>query len=60
MKLHFHNWNKWSDPINTYNTGHKQQWTVCSVCNKAKFRTLWWDDQSGLNAILEAIRKAQE
>jgi hypothetical protein len=60
MKFHFHDWNKWSDPIPTFDSGRKQQWKTCKVCNKAKFRTLWWDSQSSVSNILEALRKAQE
>ena len=50
-----HTWMPWSDPIATYNSGYKQQWTVCSKCNEAKFRTMKWDEQSKLTDIHGAI-----
>ena len=56
MKLHFHKYSKWSDPINTYDSGHKQQRRVCEVCNKAQFRAMRWDKQSALVIILESIK----
>ena len=55
MKFCFHKWSKWSDPVATYNTGHKQQWRVCEHCNKAQHTTLRWDHQTSLTAILAAI-----
>ena len=60
MKFHFHDWNKWSDPISTSYHNRKQQWKTCKVCNKATFRTLWFDEGSCVSNILEALRKAQE
>lgn len=57
MKLFcIHKWSKWSNPIDTYNSGKKQQWRVCEHCNKATFRTLRWDEQTTLTAIIDAIR----
>lgn len=53
--FHFHKWLPWSRPIGTYSGGKKQQWRVCSTCNKAQFRTLRWDEQSGIKDINAAI-----
>lgn len=50
-----HTWLPWSDPIATYSGGRKQQWTVCSKCNKAKFRTLAFDEQSTIQDVHGAI-----
>lgn len=60
MKPCWHKWSRWSDPIHTRNSGHKQQWRTCEHCNKAQFRTLRWDYQSALDAILKAIRSVQK
>ena len=54
--FHFHDWMKWTDPIQSGNSGHKQQWRVCAVCNKAQFRTLWWDKQTPLGQIISALK----
>lgn len=56
MKLHFHDWSKWSLPIPTYN-GNKQQWRICNVCNKATFSTLQWDKQSPLDVVRQELSK---
>lgn len=55
-----HKWSKWSNPIGTSNGGKKQQWRVCEHCNKAKFRTLRWDEQTILSAIIGAIRSIKK
>jgi len=61
MKFHFfHDWNEWSDPIPTFSSCNKQQWTTCKVCNKAKFRTLWYDHTSSISNILEALKKVRD
>lgn len=60
MKFHFHTYGKWSDPIPTYNPGYKQQWRVCTKCNKAQFRTLHWDKQVALPTVLSAIAAVKE
>lgn len=60
MKFCWHKWLPWSDPIQTYSSGHKQQWRVCAHCNKAQFRTLWWDKQSSVSDIHKAITKVKE
>lgn len=60
MKFHFHTYGKWSDPIPTSNSGHKQQWRVCTKCNKAQFRTLCWDEQVNLTSVLSAIATVKE
>lgn len=57
--MHLHEWLPWSDPIPTYNAGKKQQWRVCKVCNKAKFRTLSWDQQVNPQLILQALGKTK-
>lgn len=60
MRLfHFHDWSKWTDPITTY-CSNKQQWRVCEHCNKAQFRTLWWDKQTPLASILSALKELRE
>lgn len=60
MKLfHIHTWSKWSDPVATYNSGHKQQWRVCTTCNKASFRTLDWDKQTSEADVTKAILTAK-
>lgn len=50
--FHFCRWAPWADPVQTYNGGHKQQWSVCVVCNKARFRTLWWDKQTAIGSVV--------
>jgi len=55
-----HKWSKWSDPIPTYDTGRKQQWRICTTCNKADFITLPWDKQVDLRCITEAITRVKE
>ena len=54
--FHMHKWSKWADPVQTY-SGHKQQWRVCIHCNHASFRTLFWDKQTHLGAIIESLKK---
>lgn len=56
----FHKWSKWSDPISTYCSAGKQQWRVCTKCNKADFKTLRWDKQSRLKDVLTATKQVQE
>jgi hypothetical protein len=57
--FHFCEYSKWSQPVETYNT-HKQQWRVCNHCNRAQFRTLGWDRQAPLTAILAALNALKE
>lgn len=59
MNFCWHKYGKWSDPIQTHNSGHKQQWRVCQHCNKAQFRTLRWDTQSYLRDVLDALKTAR-
>jgi hypothetical protein len=59
-RLCFHRWLRWSDPVLTSNSGHKQQWRVCEHCNKAQFRTLWWDKQTALEFVRAAIASTRE
>lgn len=54
-QIHWHQWTQWSDPVQT-GAAYKQQWRVCTHCNKAQFRTLRWDHQTSLHSVLEAIR----
>ena len=54
-----HDWGKWSNPIDTYNSGHKQQWRVCENCGKAVFRTLKWDKQSNTTDVINALGLSQ-
>ena len=54
--MHIHKYSKWSEVIETHNSGHKQQWRVCTTCNKADFRTLWWDSQTNIREIIRVIR----
>lgn len=58
MNFHWHKWRPWSDPIPTLNTGHKQQWRSCQICNKAQFRTLDWDKQSNPTDVIAALEKS--
>ena len=61
MKIHIlHKWSKWSKPIESYNSGHKQQWRFCKECNKVVFRTLPWDKQTLLKSILESLKDIKE
>ena len=50
-----HKWSKWSELLKTYD-GHKQQWKICTECNKATFRILSWDKQTPLDQVIEAIK----
>ena len=59
MNFCWHKWSKWSDPIPTYENGHKQQWAHCENCNKAKFRSLSWDKQAPLSAVLNALKETK-
>ena len=59
MMFCLHKWSKWSNPVETYNTGHKQQWRVCEKCNKAEFRTLGWDKQTSISSVETAVLHAQ-
>jgi len=62
MMCIFHKWSKWSQPIVTYNS-NKQQWRVCTECNKAMFRTLRWDKQadiSKVNQVIDGIPKGEK
>lgn len=54
-QIHWHQWSEWSDPVEAH-SGHKQQWRVCTHCNKAQFSTLDWDRLTPLQSVLEAIR----
>lgn len=59
LGIHFHKWSAWSNPVPTYNGGHKQQWRVCTTCNYAKFRTLKWDHQTSVKNILDAVAEVK-
>ena len=54
--IHFHVWSRWTDPVDTGNGVHKQQWRVCIHCNCAAFRTLSWDKQTSLCQITESLK----
>lgn len=56
----FHEYLPWSDPIQPYQGGYKQQWTVCKECNKAKHRTLGWDKQSVLSDVINALNQTRD
>jgi hypothetical protein len=58
IKLCWHKWTKWSDPVQTYRSS-LQQWKVCEKCNKASFRNLSWHQQTALTTIIQAIAKAK-
>lgn len=53
--IHLCKWSAWSDPVQTHDSGHKQQWRCCIACNKATFRTLWWDKQTPLAFVISAL-----
>lgn len=55
-----HKYSKWSDPVQTYNGGYKQQWRACIHCNKAQFRTLLWDKQTSIVAIQNALDRIKK
>ena len=38
MKLHFHDYSKWSEPIKTYDLS-MEQYCYCKLCNKVKYRS---------------------
>ena len=59
MTFHFHKWTPWSDPVQTLNGGHKQQWRVCQHCNKAVFRTLSWDKQTTITAVHASVERSR-
>lgn len=59
MRFCFHKWSPWSDPVQTYNNGHKQQWRTCLHCNKASFRTMWWDKMTSISLVSAAIEQAR-
>lgn len=56
----FHDWTKWSMPINTGHIGYKQQWKTCKICNKMKLRTLNYDKGASLTDVLIVITKTME
>lgn len=58
IKLCWHKWSKWSDPVQTYR-GNLQQWAVCKKCNKCRFRNLGWHQQTAMTEILQAIAKVK-
>lgn len=55
----FHKWLPWGNLIDTGNGGHKQQWRVCSKCNKSQFRTLKWDEQCSVKDANDSILKTK-
>jgi hypothetical protein len=57
--MHLHKWLPWSDPVATYNSGHKQQWRVCEKCNKAQKRTMWWDHQTSVGQVVFAVKQSR-
>lgn len=58
QQIHWHQWTPWSDPIVTH-SGNKQQWRVCTHCNKAQFRTLAWDKQAAVADVTRAVNEAR-
>jgi hypothetical protein len=41
MKFHiFHNWSKWSDPIDTHTDYRKLQSRYCTECNKVEVKKI--------------------
>lgn len=59
MRFCFHRWTPWSDPVQTYEGGYKQQWRVCQHCNKATFRTLRWDKQTSITVVGAAVDQSR-
>lgn len=59
MKLHLHDYSRWSAPIKTH-AGYKQQWCTCKICGKAKFRTLPWDKLAQLPDIINALAQGEQ
>jgi hypothetical protein len=58
MRLCWHKWSNWSDPVTTY-SGNLQQWRICKKCNKAMFKNLRWHKQTPLSVVLSANTKAK-
>lgn len=40
MKFCFHDWGKWSDPLDTVNDYSKVQYRCCIKCNKGQVKKL--------------------
>lgn len=59
IKLCWHKWSIWSDPIQTYR-GNLQQWRCCTKCNKSDFRNLRWHHQSTLPDVIGALSQSKE
>ena len=60
MKLCWHKWLPWGNPIDTYNEGHKAQWRVCEKCNLAQRRILGWDGITSATAVVASIKPSRE
>lgn len=58
MKLCWHKWSNWSDPVMTRGL-YKQQWRCCKKCNKADFTTLRLDD-SALHHVLSSLASIRQ
>ena len=58
MKLHFHKWGKWSEPLNTAYDYHHIQVRYCDSCNKCHVKKIREPWNIWFNALI--IKKAQE
>lgn len=50
----WHRFTVWSDPVNTI-SGYFRQWRVCTRCNLAQHRQLWWHNQTDLHTVKQAL-----
>lgn len=58
MKLHLHNWSKWSAPFAFQHTHRKGQACVCLVCGKVKVTTVKspWNEWLPAELLRSAIK----
>lgn len=57
MKICFHKYGKWSDPVDTYESNVKNQFCKCDKCGKIKSRRIYHSVQITAQEIIDSLAK---
>jgi hypothetical protein len=66
MKFHIHDWDKWSDPVDTAFDGIKVQARRCVICNRAVVRrirqpfNIWFTAKAIIDAMKDSAPQGGE
>ncbi len=61
MKLHLHDYSKWSEVVELA-SAFKCQYKICMVCGKIAKRTIWFHsvDANQINGAVEGIKNNEQ